>query len=132
MYTKEVHVKSLYKVAEPRISKIQGYCVFIWLRCKKTLKLKIVWLSGIWPGGSLYAIEFPFDFFLIFAFTSLHYKVIAGRCISTDINFPKVSSWQVIAGIIIALPGPTSRNHPLIPVGHKCCVVVQTILSINV
>ena len=50
-------------------------------------------------------------------------------CISTDINFPKVSSRQVVANIIIAHPVATSRNYPMITVGHKCCVVVQTILS---
>ena len=50
-------------------------------------------------------------------------------CISTDINFPKVSSRQVVANIIIAHPVATSRNYPVITVGHKCCVVVQTILS---
>ena len=50
-------------------------------------------------------------------------------CISTDINFPKVSSRQVVASIIITLPAATSRNYPVIPAAHKCCVVVQTILS---
>ena len=49
-------------------------------------------------------------------------------CISTDINFPKVSSRQVVANIIIAHSFVNSRN-PMITIGHKCCVVVQTILS---
>ena len=49
-------------------------------------------------------------------------------CISTDINFPKVSSRQVVANIILAHSFVNSRN-PMITIGHKCCVVVQTILS---
>ena len=40
--------------------------------------------------------NFYLTFFLFLVHTSLYYKVIARRSISTDINFPKVSSWQVV------------------------------------
>ena len=35
--------------------------VFIWLRCENTVKFKIVRLSGIWPEGSLHAVELLFE-----------------------------------------------------------------------
>ena len=54
--------------------------------------------------------------------------VIARKCISTDINFPKVCSRQVVDSIIMAIPAAANWNYPVIPATHICCVVVQTIL----
>ena len=33
------------------------------LKGKKTIKLKVIPLSGMWPESSLYVFELPFDFF---------------------------------------------------------------------
>ena len=55
-YTKELHVTRPYKVAETHVGQIQGDCVFGLLRDEKTIKFKIIRMSGIWLDISLYTI----------------------------------------------------------------------------
>ena len=52
-YTKELHVTRPYKVAETHVGQIQEDCVFGLLRDEKTIKFKIIRMSGIWLDISL-------------------------------------------------------------------------------
>ena len=47
--------------------------------------------------------------------------------VSTNIDFPKISGWQVVVLIIITKPSVWGRNCPLTFKGYKCCVDVQAI-----
>ena len=55
-YTKELHVTRPYKVAETHVGQIQGDCGLVYLDVKKTIKFKIIRMSGIWLDISLYTI----------------------------------------------------------------------------
>ena len=85
MYTKEVHVTRPCKVAEPRISQIQG-------DVKILSNLKSFDCQAYGQKAVYILLNFYSTFILFLVHTSLYYNVIARRCISTDINFPKVSS----------------------------------------
>ena len=89
MYTKEVHVRRPCKVAGPRISQIQG-------DVKILSNLKSFDCQAYGQKAVYILLNFYSTFILFLVHTSLYYKVIARRCISADINFPKVSSWQVV------------------------------------
>ena len=45
-----------YKVAETHVGQIQGDCGLVYLDVKKTIKFKIIQMSGIWLDISLHAI----------------------------------------------------------------------------
>ena len=45
-----------YKVAERHVGQIQGECGLVYLDVKKTIKFKIIRMSGIWLDISLHAI----------------------------------------------------------------------------
>ena len=49
--------------------------------------------------------------------------------VSTNIDFPKISDWQVVVIIIITHPSAWVRNYPAIFKCYRYCVVVQAILS---
>ena len=91
MYTKEVHVTRPCKVAEPRISQIQGERLFD-LDVKLLPNLKSFDCQAYGQKEVYMLMNFYSTFFLFLVHTSLYYKVIARRSISTEINFPIVSS----------------------------------------
>ena len=107
------------------LPQIQGDCVFGWLTCQKNFHLNASHIA--W--GSFICIWIFIWLFLFFTYALSYYKVITRMCTSTDINFPKVSSRHVVASIIVTLSVATSRNYPMMLAAHKCCVVLETILS---